>query len=80
VAYLCINKLYTWILLNNWIGIYTDIDNRPGPLFRNGSIITDDTDSFFDVDGMGGFPSQYFFVGKIEGRCCHSTVVTDRLD
>lgn len=62
------NSLYT--SFNNWIGIYTDLDNRPGPLFLNGSVITDDTDSFFEVDGMGGFPSQYFFVGKIEGRCC----------
>jgi hypothetical protein len=48
-------------------GIYTDIDNAPGPLFQNGTIILNDMDSFFEVDGMGGFPSQYFFAGKTFG-------------
>ena len=51
--------LWRYLALYEYGGIYTDIDNSPGPMMLNGTIITDDMDSFFEVEG-GGFPSQYF--------------------
>jgi mannosyltransferase OCH1-like enzyme len=40
-------------------GIYTDMDNLPGPLL-NETTITQDMDAFFLQEG-GGFLSQFFF-------------------
>ncbi len=40
-------------------GIYTDIDNAPGPFFLNGTIISDEMDGFLEVEAAR-FPSQYF--------------------
>ena len=46
-------------------GVYTDIDDRPGKLEVNGTLITDADDAFFEVE-RGGFPSQYYFGGEIK--------------
>ena len=47
-------------------GIYTDMDNAPGPWLWNETekkmIIEDEDDAFFEVE-WGRFPSQYFFAG-----------------
>ncbi len=50
-----------WRYLVLWVygGIYTDIDNAPGYNFTNGTIITDDVDSLFEVE-MVGFPRYVF--------------------
>jgi mannosyltransferase OCH1-like enzyme len=55
--------LWRYLVIWEYGGIYTDIDNEPGPKFLNASLITDDMDSLFEQEG-GGFPSQYFFAGK----------------
>ena len=58
-------------------GIYTDMDNSPGPLL-NETTITDDIDAFF-LQEKGGFLSQYFFAIApkhplmflaVHGTCC----------
>ena len=54
--------LWRYLILWEYGGIYTDIDNAPGPLFLNGTMINDDTDSLLEVE-RGRFPSQYFFAG-----------------
>ena len=51
--------LWRYLALWEYGGIYTDIDNSPGPMLLNGTIITDDMDSFLEVE-IGRFPSQYF--------------------
>ena len=77
----CINSgagladIWRYLLLWEYGGIYTDLDNAPGPLFatnntskRDGggdigdsrTIIDNDMDALFEVD-IGRFPSQYFF-------------------
>lgn len=56
--------LWRYLVIWEYGGIYTDLDNEPGPRFLNASLITDDVDSFFEQEG-GGFPSQYFFAGKL---------------
>lgn len=66
----CINTgagladLWRSLIIWEYGGIYTDIDNAPGPLFLNGELISHDMDSLFEVDKMGGFPSQYFFAAS----------------
>jgi len=58
--------LWRYVLLWEYGGIYTDIDNRPGPRFwdeKTGSIITDETDALFEQENQG-FPSQYFFASS----------------
>ena len=56
-----------WRYLILWVfgGIYTDIDNAPGPLLWNetGSAITNETDALFEQE-RDGFPSQYFFAAS----------------
>ena len=66
--------LWRYLLLWEYGGIYTDMDNAPGPhLFfpNHTSSITDDMDAFFEQE-RGGFPSQYFFASKcnITLYCC----------
>jgi len=55
-----------WRYLATWEfgGIYTDMDNAPGVLFKNGTVIADDDDALFEVE-RGGFPSQYFYASKL---------------
>ena len=56
-----------WRYLFLWVfgGIYTDIDNGPGPWFWNetGSVINNETDALFEQE-RDGFPSQYFFAAS----------------
>ena len=54
--------LWRYLLLWEYGGIYSDIDNAPGDLFLNGTVISDEMDSFFEQE-LGGFPSQYFLAG-----------------
>lgn len=58
-------KADIWRLLVLWEygGIYTDIDNAPGPKFLNGSVIQDDDDSWFVVEALG-ILSQYFMAAS----------------
>ena len=57
-----IADLWRYVLLWEYGGVYTDIDNAPGPWFWNetGSVITNTTDALFEQE-RDGFPSQYFF-------------------
>ena len=58
--------LWRYLLLWEYGGIYTDIDNAPGSMLffaNHTSTITDDMDAFFE-QGKGGYPSQYFFASK----------------
>ena len=60
-----IADVWRYILLWEYGGIYTDIDNAPGPWFWNktGSAITNTTDALFEQE-KDGFPSQYFFAAS----------------
>jgi len=51
--------LWRYLVLWEYGGIYTDIDNAPGPKLFNGSVIHDDMEAFLEVE-VGRFPSQYF--------------------
>jgi mannosyltransferase OCH1-like enzyme len=56
--------LWRYLLLWEYGGIYTDIDNAPGQGLLNGTLITDhDVDSFFEQE-RGRFPSQYFMAAS----------------
>ena len=52
--------LWRYLALWEYGGIYTDVDNSPGPKFVNGSLILDDTDAFLEVE-TGNFPVSYIF-------------------
>lgn len=51
--------LWRYLVLWEYGGIYTDMDNLPGQLF-NATTITPDMDAFF-LKERGGWVSQYFF-------------------
>ncbi len=55
--------LWRYLVLWEYGGIYTDLDNAPGPGLLNGTIITDDVDSFFEQE-VSGHPSQYFMAAS----------------
>ena len=57
--------LWRYVILWEYGGIYTDIDNAPGPWFWNetGGVITNATDALFEQE-KDGFPSQYFFAAS----------------
>lgn len=62
-----IADMWRYVILWEYGGIYTDIDNAPGHAFYNnetGSVITSETDSLFEQE-HGGFPSQYFFAASL---------------
>jgi len=65
----CINSgagladLWRYVMIWEYGGVFTDMDNAPGPMFANGAIIEDSTDSLFEQE-RGGFPSQYFFAAS----------------
>ena len=50
-----------WRYLALWEfgGIYSDIDNAPGPLLRYGQDITNDMETYLEVES-GRYPGQYF--------------------
>ena len=62
-----IADLWRSVLLWEYGGIYTDIDNTPGPKFwdekTGGGIITNETDALFEQESQR-FPSQYFFASS----------------
>lgn len=53
--------VWRYVMLYEYGGIYTDIDNAPGPLL--GGAIENGTDALFEVEGER-FPSQYFFAAS----------------
>ena len=57
--------LWRYMMIWSFGGIYTDIDNAPGPWLWNetGSVITNETDALFEQE-RDGFPSQYFFAAS----------------
>lgn len=55
--------LWRYLILWKYGGIYTDIDNAPGPLFKNGTLIKENDDAFFEVEAAK-FPSQYFLAAS----------------
>jgi len=55
--------LWRYLILWEYGGIYTDIDNFPTELFEKGNHITKDVDSYFEVE-RGGFPSQFFMAAS----------------
>ena len=56
--------LWRYLVIWEYGGIYTDIDDAPGSLFANGTRIKDKADAFFEVDRTDP-PSQYFFAGEM---------------
>ena len=54
-----IADLWRYVAMWEYGGIYTDMDNLPGPLF-NATTITPDIDAFF-LQEQGGYVSQFFF-------------------
>ena len=52
--------LWRYLVLWDFSGVYTDMDDSPGQL-DNGTMITYDIDALFKAD-RGGFISQYYFV------------------
>jgi hypothetical protein len=69
-------KADLWRLLVLWEygGVYTDIDNAPGPLFKNGTAIHDDDDSFFVVERIGVL-SQYFMAASPKHPLIHIAIL-----
>ena len=57
--------LWRYLIIWEYGGIYTDIDNAPGPWFYNdtGGVITDKIDALFEQE-RERFPSQYFFAAS----------------
>eukprot|EP00978_Attheya_sp_CCMP212_P048319 scaffold503952_cov63-Attheya_sp.AAC.1 len=55
--------LWRYLVLWEYGGIYTDLDNAPGKEWNNGTVITDEMDSFLEQE-KGGFPSQYFLAAS----------------
>jgi hypothetical protein len=55
--------LWRYLILYEYGGIYTDIDNAPGQNFLNGSVITAEDDSWYVVEGLG-MMSQYFMASS----------------
>ncbi len=57
--------VWRYLLMWEYGGIYTDVDNAPGPNFvvngaSSSTVISDDMDALFEIE-KEGFPSQYFF-------------------
>jgi hypothetical protein len=55
--------LWRYLILYEYGGIYTDIDNAPGENFLNGSVITAEDDSWYVVEGLR-IMSQYFMASS----------------
>jgi hypothetical protein len=55
--------LWRYLVLWEYGGIYTDIDNAPGKKFENGTAIQDADDSWFVVERIG-IMSQYFMAAS----------------
>jgi hypothetical protein len=55
--------LYRYLILYEYGGIYTDIDNAPGEKFLNGSVITAEDDSWYVIEQLG-IMSQYFMASS----------------
>ena len=68
-------KADLWRLLILWEygGIYTDIDNAPGPAFQNGTSISDDDASFFVIERIGTL-SQYFMAASPKHPLIHIAI------
>ena len=50
--------LWRYLILWEYGGVYTDVDNSPGPKMTNGLLIDDYTDAFLEVE-VGNFPVSY---------------------
>jgi mannosyltransferase OCH1-like enzyme len=72
-------KADLWRLLILWEygGVYTDIDNAPEPMFKNGTTISDDDDSFFVVERIGAL-SQYFMAASPKRPLIHIATTETR--
>jgi mannosyltransferase OCH1-like enzyme len=72
--------LWRALVLWEYGGIYSDIDNAPGPHFNKGMVIHPDDDSYFLIDNMG-LASQYFFASAPRHPLMHLNVIAilDRL-
>jgi mannosyltransferase OCH1-like enzyme len=55
--------IWRYLIIWEYGGIYTDIDNIPGPWLGNGSIIHSTDDAFFEIEAAK-LPSQYFFASS----------------
>lgn len=68
-------KADLWRLLVLWEygGIYTDIDNAPGPKFANASVIKDDDEAYFVVEKIGVM-SQYFMAATPKHPFLHIAI------
>lgn len=55
--------IWRYLIIWEYGGIYTDIDNLPGPWLGNGTIFKDTDDAFFEIEAAK-IPSQYFFASS----------------
>jgi mannosyltransferase OCH1-like enzyme len=55
--------LWRYLILWEYGGVYTDLDNAPGPFFKDAEIIEDHMDSFLEVEAAR-IPSQYFIAAS----------------
>ena len=55
--------LWRYLVLWEYGGIYTDIDNAPGPRLANGTMIRDEFDGFLEVE-VGRFPVSFILTNR----------------
>lgn len=65
--------IWRYLIIWEYGGIYTDIDNIPGPWLGNGTIIKDTDDAFFEIEAAK-FPSQYFFASSPRHPAMYMTI------
>jgi Mannosyltransferase OCH1 and related enzymes len=65
--------IWRYLIIWEYGGIYTDIDNIPGPWLGNGTIIKDTDDAFFEIEAAK-FPSQYFFASSPRHPVMYMTI------
>ena len=74
--------LWRYLILYEYGGIYTDIDNAPGERFLNGSVITAEDDSWYTVESLG-IMSQFFMASSPRHpflHLCVSILLTRLMD
>ena len=57
--------IWRYLVIWEYGGVYTDVDDAPGQLDVNGTMIKDEDDAYFEVE-RSGLPSQYYFAGEMK--------------
>ena len=58
-----LSDVWRYIMIYNYGGLYTDLDNLPGPSYNSSDMIESDTDAFFLVEEVGTM-SQFYFASS----------------